>query len=251
MLHSHNQESSTWNPHLITPSGTGCYREDFSQLENKWIAIEGIDAVGKSTQIAAIQKLCQRFEVVTATIPEFSSSPVGRTLQHIVQERRFYSLDPEQGTPISDLITIFGDLVYSLEILAPSAGKTVLLSDRGLLSIVAYQAQRLSEKSRLPVEEAIGAIKSLADLVLSQLRTPDLNVVLTLPIEMIGKRLQHRGEPPLSKVQRDFLIKTQDLFVHVSEEFPTVVIDVSDLSIEEVTQEILAKSITYLTKNKL
>lgn len=252
VINTGNMSPSTQNERigstdaLGTPSVARYFGAELSPLSEKWIAIEGVDAVGKSTQLAALQDTLQRSGLTTRTITEFSCSPVGLALQQIIAEQRFYSLDKDLRTPIADTVVLLGDFIYSLEAISNTNEPTTLISDRGLLSLIAYQAKRLSDaNNRISIKEAGALIKALAQSALSSLRTPDLSIVLTLPAAAIQKRVQNRGETALSESQLNSLIQTQDLFSSLTTGLPVTVIDVSNLSVEQTTQTILETSIKY------
>jgi len=209
-------------------------------LKGKWIAIEGVDAVGKTTQLARLSSELSNAGIQTKIIPEFSNSPVGHAIQSIVEKNRFYSLHEKRITPIADILTIISDLVYSLEC-NPKSKEGTLLSDRGVLSIISYQGYRLFKYSNMPLDSAISYAVDLTKLAFEKLYLPDVSILFTARTDTISMRVVQRGESVLSNEEVRFIEISQSIFKELANYFPVISIPIDNISIPEVSREVLNK----------
>lgn len=158
-----------------------------------WIALEGGDAVGKSTQIPIVAtELSKRSGLQVTEIPEFSDSAVGIAISSIISQNRFFSL-ANKTTPMADILTTFSDLAYLYEkTISPTiqAGG-VALSDRSPASPLSYQLTSESGKLEPEGEQIFSAMISL---ISACSLTPDLSVLISIPEEEMIKRMIKRGE---------------------------------------------------------
>ncbi len=159
-----------------------------------WIAIEGVDAVGKSTQVSRVAaKLRESTGRAVVEIPEFSDSPVGTAIVSIIAQQRFFSLDNNKMTPLADILTTLSDLTYLYEkhIVPAVENGGIAISDRSPASPLGYQLtsgdERMQSKSQKLFEVVAGFIGA-CNVV------PDLCILLSLPDTEIAKRVVARGE---------------------------------------------------------
>jgi 8-oxo-dGTP diphosphatase len=209
-----------------------------SHRQATWVAIDGIDAVGKSTQLSAVKKnLSDEFKV--CGIEEFSSSEIGDLIRKIIQEKQFLGLQEGGQTIKADTLLLIADWLFKCEHEYPKyANADLVISDRGLLSLVAYQATRLM-KSGFQPEAAISWVDELTKTALSQSKTPDFDIILTLPISEVEARCLGRGEQ-LDESSRQFLTTTQEAIksLSASRGDKTQLLDVTGLSPADVTASI-------------
>jgi dTMP kinase len=212
-----------------------------NKLAGKWLALDGTDAVGKSTQVSLLGEKLRADGRETLILPEFSNSPVGRTIQSIIDEQRFYSLHTAKKTPYADTYALIADMAYHVE----SGGHEVMtrggtvLSDRGLLSLIGYQAKRVEQFSDIAKEAATDRITQLVKQAMGHLHLPDLHVLLVLNEGEMQKRIVHRGETPLTEDDLSFMRGVRQIMERLSNTINSVILDVSALNEEETTTEII------------
>lgn len=200
-----------------------------------WIALEGGDAVGKSTQIPVVAtELRKRSGLQVTEIPEFSDSAVGMAISSIILQNRFFSL-ANKTTPIADILTTFSDLAYLYEkTISPmiQAGG-VALSDRSPASPLSYQLTSESGKLEPEREQVFTAMISL---ISACSLTPDLSVLISVPKEEMIKRMIKRGETHPSTEELIYLAGVQTQLRRAAHLTSKKVIEIEgSQSVDEVT----------------
>lgn len=211
-----------------------------SKKEGLWVALDGIDAVGKSTQVPRVaQNLREQGVKPVTELREFSSSPVGQTIVGILEEKRFYALNDEKTSPLADTLHLLSDMVYNYETVIGSVvqQRGVAVTDRGASSFVGYQAVRIGERSsRFNEKQAISWAETLARHCLV---IPDLTVLVRISHDELMRRVVGRGEEPLSADELEFLDKVDRTMLqtikHLSKEH--IIID-GEQAIEDITAQI-------------
>lgn len=212
-----------------------------NKFSGKWLALDGTDAVGKSTQVRLVQKKLLDAGMDSLVLPEFSDSPVGQTIQSIIERQRFYALHATKSTPYADTYALLSDMAFHIE---SSGHQTlqdggVVLSDRGLLSLIGYQAKRVEDYSLIQRNDAVDRITTIATNSISHLHVPDLHILLVLNEEEMQRRIVGRGETPLSNEDLDFMKKVRTIMESLSTKIPSVILDTSEMTKEEATEEII------------
>jgi dTMP kinase len=140
-----------------------------------YIAFEGAEACGKSTQAAL---LANRLDAVLTR--ETGGTSVGARLREILHDNAVTNLTARAEA----LMTAADRAQHIAEVVAPAldAGRNVV-SDRSLYSTLAYQGFG----RELPVEE----LKQINDWAIAG-RWPELVVFLDTPDELIAERLRDR-----------------------------------------------------------
>lgn len=140
-----------------------------------YIAFEGSEACGKSTQAAL---LADRLDAVLTR--ETGGTSVGARLREILHDNSVTNLTARAEA----LMTAADRAQHIAEVVAPAldAGRNVV-SDRSLYSTLAYQGFG----RELPVEE----LKHINDWAIAG-RWPDLVVFLDTPDDLIAERLRDR-----------------------------------------------------------
>ena len=140
-----------------------------------YIAFEGAEACGKSTQAAL---LADRLDAVLTR--ETGGTSVGARLREILHDNAVTNLTARAEA----LMTAADRAQHIAEVVAPAldAGRSVV-SDRSLYSTLAYQGFG----RELPVEE----LKQINDWAIAG-RWPQLVVFLDTPDELIAERLRDR-----------------------------------------------------------
>lgn len=221
-----------------------CIAEANKNIKNlpdpQWVVLDGVDAVGKSTQLDEIKKKLEGALKVEA-LTEFSNSEVGDLIRENIRLKEFFALRAPGEAIRTETALLIADTLFKSEyqVAKAAADTDLILSDRGLVSLIAYQAIRVSEGA-LTIEEAEEWLNNFVNVSFSNTRKPDLNIILTAPLDDIEQRCQDRGTP-LSPKDLDFLGKTQDLIVRVASrpENNAVCIDVQGQTIEELSNKII------------
>lgn len=219
-----------------------------SRKEGLWLAIDGIDAVGKSTQVPRVASQLRESGIdPVAELTEFSSSPVGRTILDILEKNRFYALNEQKTSPLADTVHLLSDIVYSYETtIAPVVeSQGVAVSDRGASSFVAYQGVRIGERSKnFNLKQAVSWAETLAKHCLV---IPDLTVLIRISHDELMRRVISRGESPLSADELEFLDKVDQTMLRTIRNTSKdhIVID-GQQPLEEITQQI----VSYLMSKK-
>lgn len=146
----------------------------------RFIVLEGIDGSGTTTQLGLLEKhLIARGRRVLAT-REPSQGPIGRLLREILLGgHRRADGSPVDGLAMALLFAADRRDHLSREIEPALAAGFDVVSDRYLLSSLAYQAQ----------EAERDWVATLARAV----RRPDLTLLLDLPIEVAAARRREAG----------------------------------------------------------
>lgn len=178
-----------------------------------WVALEGVDAVGKSTQSELVARRIQElgFDPV-ATIPEFSDSSLGREIKDIIKRKRFFALDHSVHTPVADTFHLMGDLSFQVEstVRPTRARGGIIISDRGILSLISYQGSRIARN-----QEDSGLNKSLkwvAGIAKRASLEPDLSLIIEIDENEMIERMIKRGEVVPNPSDLDFLRRTKSAF---------------------------------------
>lgn len=149
--------------------------------QGRWISIDGVEAVGKTT---VARDLTHALKAVN--VSEFSGTPIGTALRAAVKISPHYI----SNSPLGQSLVFLGDfieLVHTRITPALKQGK-IVVTDRGYLSKYAYQ--EVVMEAQMSNTEA----RRLLDVVFGFLPTPAVTVLLTAPSQVLKERLIERGE---------------------------------------------------------
>jgi len=187
-----------------------------------YIAIEGIDTAGKSTQIAS---LSEHYPEAIIT-KEPGATAVGSKIRDIV-------LSGEVQSAKAEFLLFLADRAEHMqEVVVPNLDKLVI-SDRSVVSGVAYAL----------VQESIS---ETAILHLNRFATdgnyPELLFLLQLSKEELTFRLSQKELDGIELRGTEYLLNIQDALITAAEllKIELVIIDASK-PIEEITEEIITK----------
>ncbi|GHU28065.1 hypothetical protein FACS1894152_5460 [Bacilli bacterium] len=201
-----------------------------------WIALDGVDAVGKTTQARILyNRFSKKYR--TALLGEFSNSPVGDLIVEIIRKKRFFSIDDDKKSPVADSFLLISDMLYKAEKEVQNDTE-LIISDRGLLSLLVYQALRIEKNSRFFVDgnyDSFRFLEEILDKTFLPIIKPTFHIVYTLKPENINKYSVNRGEPPLLKDELNFLENIQMKIVGKISQTNGYVLPIDSLSIEEVS----------------
>jgi dTMP kinase len=194
-----------------------------------FITFEGIDGVGKSTQLDLLQKWLEgRGREVVRTL-EPGGTELGQEIRHLLLHRK------------GDVAARAEALLYAADrahhvatkIRPALAEGKVVLSDRYFDSSVAYQGAA----RELDVNE----VRNISLWAVDNL-IPDLTVLLDLDAQAAIQRRNKTGTEPdrLERERVDFFERARDQYLELAKESRFLVVDAT-LSIEEIQQLIRAR----------
>ncbi|WP_243679119.1 dTMP kinase [Vulcanisaeta distributa] len=163
-----------------------------------FVAIEGIDGVGKSTVISMLRKKLEEDGYRVYTTAEPSQSPIGRLI-------RDWLLKPGSNVAHPSIFALLftADRVqhYYGEVKPMLDGGYLVITERYMESTLAYQ----------------GAMGGLQQEWLMELHRfvpkPDLTIILDAPIDTVISRLRSRRELEVFEVNREFLVKVREILL--------------------------------------
>ncbi len=201
----------------------------------KFITLEGIEGVGKTSNLQFIQTLLEAAGHACVVTREPGGTSLGEALRGLL-----LSHSDENMSADAELLMMFAARAEHLnKVIRPALdnGQTVLC-DRFTEATYAYQGggRQLS----------IDKIKDLEQWVQADLR-PDLTVILDAPVEVGRERAGKRSAPDRIETEKDdFFQRVRNTYIDLSKKHPERIclIDAS-VDLESVQQQIREKLDTY------
>ena len=205
----------------------------------KLITFEGIEGVGKSTQLAFTRQHLERHQISVCLTREPGGTSVSERIRAILLDRQ----EPAM-TAMTELLLMFAARnEHCARVIFPALGAgTWVISDRFNDASYAYQGGGRG----LPAE----SIAILERLVLQNLR-PDLTFLLDAPVEVaLGRAAARRGEPDRFESERaDFFTRARAAYLARARAEPmrfrildaTRAIDIVACDINAALDELVAK----------
>jgi len=199
-------------------------------MKGKFITLEGVEGVGKSTNMTFIESFLSEQCISYIKTREPGGTPLAESIRELLLQNRTESFDST-----AELLLIFAARAQHLNqkiIPALNAG-TWVLSDRFTDATYAYQGggRQLSIKNIAALEEMVqGALR------------PDLTIILDLPVEIGLQRAASRSDKDRFENERvDFFQRVRSAYLERAKQNPGryAVIDAS-VSLTEVQQAIQA-----------
>jgi dTMP kinase len=174
--------------------------------------LEGLDGVGKSTQVALLAAWLDALGVPHVVVREPGGTPIGEAIRSLVLRRPDLEIPPEAELFL--MLAARAALVRAVIRPALASGKTVL-ADRFGLSTLAYQAYGRGldlERVRHALDVATGGLE------------PDLYVVLDLPLaEGLERSRRARGGPDrIEAAGEGFRRKVREAYLALAQVEPRV-----------------------------
>ncbi len=191
-----------------------------------FITFEGIDGVGKSTQLDLLETwLIQQGKEVVRTL-EPGGTELGQEIRHLLLHRK------GDVAPRAEALLYAADRAHHVatKIRPALALGKVVLSDRYFDSSVAYQgAARELDVSQVR-EISLWAVDNLL---------PDLTILLDLTAEQAILRRNNTGVEPdrLEQEKVDFFERAREQYLELAKEPRFLVIE-ANLSVDEIQQQI-------------
>jgi dTMP kinase len=184
-----------------------------------YIAIEGIDTAGKSTQIELLKEKFKN----ALFIKEPGETKIGQKLRKMIFKK--------QMAKKTELFLFLADRSETIEtIVKPNLDK-LIISDRSLISGIAYGLEYFNY---LELE--------MFNTFATDKIYPDLVIILKLNRATLEKRLSAKKHDNIEKRGIDYLLSIQDNLIEVTNNLciDSLIIDAT-LSIEEIHQKIVEK----------
>lgn len=181
-------------------------------MAGHFIVLEGIDGVGKTTQVALLTEWLRSLEVPHLMVREPGGTPLGEAIRELVLGRP--ELDVSPRSELLLLLAARAALVRDVLQPALQEGKTVV-ADRFALSTLAYQGYGRG----LDIDQ----VRRAVDVATDGLR-PDLYVLLDLPVEEALRRRGNDDEGP-DRIEREgeaFRVAVRDGYLALAESEPGV-----------------------------
>ncbi len=196
----------------------------------KFITIEGIEGVGKSTNMATLVEALESTGQKVLTTREPGGTPLAEDIRDILKNR-----GDEPVPEIAEVLLMFAARSFNVNnVIVPAldAG-TWVVSDRFTDSTRAYQGGGRG----IPME----TIDLVADWVHGD-TWPDVTILLDAPVEIGMERAGRRSEPDRFEQERhDFFQRVRECYLQLAINEPDrfVIIDTTR-SLEDVEQDIRA-----------
>ena len=175
----------------------------------KFITFEGIEGVGKSTNIANLTALLEEHGCTVLTTREPGGTPMAERLRDMVAEH-----GDEAMPDIAELLIVFAARALHVNnVIQPAlAAGTWVVCDRFTDSSRAYQGGGRG----LPLDK----INQLAGWVHGDLR-PDLTILLDAPVETGMGRAGRRGKPDRFEIEEaEFFTRVRATYLQLAESEP-------------------------------
>ena len=200
-----------------------------SDMENaKFITVEGIEGVGKSTNVRHLVNAIENAGHSVLTTREPGGTPLAERIRELVAEH-----GDEPMPDVAELLLVFASRALHVNnVIRPAlAAGTWVICDRFTDSSRAYQGGGRG----LPLEN----IDRLAEWVHGDL-VPDLTILLDAPVETGMERAGRRSDPDrFESEQNDFFQRVRATYLQLAEAHPErfVIVDASE-SLDAVQNKI-------------
>ncbi len=194
----------------------------------KFISIEGIEGVGKSTNIEHLTRTLEARGLKVLTTREPGGTPMAERIRELLIEH-----GDEPMPEIAELLLMFASrALHVSNVIQPAlAAGTWVVCDRFTDASRAYQGGGRG----IPLDD----INQLARWVMGDLK-PDLTILLDAPVEVGMSRAGQRGNPDRFEVERsEFFGRVREAYLQLAEAEPErfAIVDATQ-DLESVKQDI-------------
>ena len=201
-----------------------------------FITFEGIDGVGKSTQLDLLERYLMDLGKQVLRTLEPGGTELGQEIRHLLLHRK------GDVSARSEALLYAADRAHHVatKIKPALEAGMVVLSDRYFDSSVAYQGAA----RELNVDE----VRNISLWAIDNL-LPDLTVLLDLPADEAMKRRGNKGTEPdrLEREQVEFFERARNEYLKMAKESRFLVVDASD-SPEKIHQQVIGRVSALLAK---
>jgi len=196
--------------------------------DGKFISFEGIEGVGKSTNIAHLTNILEKRGHKVLTTREPGGTPMAERIRELLIEH-----GDEPMPEIAELLLMFASrALHVSNVIQPAlAAGTWVVCDRFTDASRAYQGGGRG----IPLDD----INQLARWVMGDLK-PDLTILLDAPVETGMSRAGQRGDPDRFEVERsEFFARAREAYLQLASAEPErfVIVDATQ-DLESVQQDI-------------
>lgn len=180
------------------------------QTPGKFITVEGVEGVGKSTNIAFISEFLQQRGIDLLLTREPGGTELAEQLRELLLKDRVEAVDP-----IAELLLVFAARAQHLNtVIRPALQRgTWVLCDRFTDATYAYQGAGRQLDTQV--------INMLEQLVQKGLK-PDLTLILDLDPQTGLNRASERGElDRFEKERLDFFQRVRDCYLDIARNEPS------------------------------
>lgn len=205
---------------------------DIEFLENKnpakFIALEGIDGSGKSTQTPLVVKALEQRSINAIQTKEPTSGPIGKFVYEIFWEKHQVEPAAIQHLLVADRVEHHKEIISHL-----SQGKAVV-TDRYFWSGVAYGIMDIGE-----VPDYLMTAFSILSFY-HRFTLPDITFYLDIDVDTAYDRVLQSGKKKEIYKNRIRMIETKKAYEFLLQRFPEQFVRIdSSQSIEQVTNEMI------------
>ncbi len=198
-------------------------------MRGKFITLEGIDGVGKSTQVACIGRLLDEAGIDHIATREPGGTPLAEQIRRLLLEVR-----DEDVASLAELLLVFAARSQHLEARILPALKAGLwvVSERFTDATYAYQGG-----ARGVSEVAIGQLESLAQGGLQ----PNLTLLLDAPLNAAAQRMDDRkGADRFEREGADFFRRVREGYLSRARRHERIVVIDAARPVKEVGDAVAA-----------
>lgn len=205
----------------------------------RFISVEGIEGVGKSSNIDVVVDTLQRAGLEVLTTREPGGTPLAEDIRDMLKDRA------DEAIPaVAEVLLMFAARSLNVNnVILPALEKgTWVISDRFTDSSRAYQGAG----RQLPMEH----IDHLAEMVHGE-HWPDLTILLDAPVDVGMARATSRSNPDrFEREQFEFFERVRDCYLALAESEPDrfVVIDTTK-SLDDVQAEVRQLMTRFIADN--
>lgn len=198
-------------------------------FKNKFITFEGIEGVGKSTQVRLLCDLFKQQNIDFLSTREPGGLPVAESIRNLLLHKDM--------SPITELLLYEAARAEHFEkIILPALNKgQSVICDRFADASVAYQGYGRGLDVKL-IEEL--------NKIATKNTEPDYTFIIDLPVNLAFERLSKRGTAPdrFEKLSHDFYEKVRNGYIEQSKKYPkrVKIID-ADRTPEQIHKDIVSK----------
>lgn len=181
----------------------GCSSEKYAENKGLFISFEGIDGVGKTTQVEALKKHLQSLGREVVVTREPGGTDLGKSLREILLHGSFVSSRAEA------LLFAADRAQHVAQVIRPALSRgAVVITDRYIDSSLAYQAGGR--------ELTMDDVRTLSEWATDSL-WPNRTYLLDMQPEAAFERL-HREQDRMESAGIDFQRRTREAFLDLAQE---------------------------------
>lgn len=197
-------------------------------MEGKFITLEGIDGVGKSTQMACIGRLLKEAGIDYVATREPGGTPLAEEIRRLLLEVRD---EPVAG--LAELLLVFAARSQHLEErIRPALNAGIwVVSERFTDATYAYQG-----RARGLSERAIGQLESLVQGALQ----PHLTLYLDAPLATAAQRMGDRAGDRFEREGAEFFRRVREGYLSRAKRHERIVVVDAARPVGEVSAAVAA-----------